>query len=166
MSPRSFSELSPEEVLMVAIDVETVNGDRLRNFAELFADYAPEASELFSGMATEEDQHRQQLEDIYKKRHGDLPKTVGQDDIPEVIEAHDLDDAEHTVFDSMTLKTALESVLHAEFQARDFYLQASKQADQVDEADLAAIYKELGEFEQNHVTWIETRLVEIEKATA
>jgi rubrerythrin len=163
MSPRSFSELSPEEILMVAIDIETVNGDRLRNFAEMFADYAPDASELFRGMATEEDQHRQQLEEVYKKRHGDLPKTVGQDDIVEVIEAHDLDDAEHMVFDSMTLKTALESVLQAEFQARDFYLQASREADQ---SDLAATYKELGEFEQNHVTWIETRLDELENATA
>ena len=61
-------------------------------------------------------------------------------------------------FDSLTLKEALETVLHAELQAQDFYDQAARHTDQ---PELASIYRELGGLEQNHVQWIETRLDEL-----
>ncbi len=69
----------------------------------------------------------------------------------------------HLVFDSMTLKEALETVLHAELQAQDFYRQAARNAEQPDLADL---YKELGGFEEHHVQWIETRFDELARTTA
>ncbi len=160
MPRRSFSDLKPEEVLMVAIDVEVANGDRLRNFAVLFVGRAPDAAKLFAGMAAEEDEHKALLEAIYDKRYPNLPKTVGQDDVLEVIEEHDLGDADHMVFDSMTLKQALECVLHSELQAQDFYRQAARKSDQ---PELAELFRDLGALEDNHVQWVETRLDELAK---
>ncbi len=89
---------------MLAIDVEQVNGTRLRNFADLFADLSPEAAWVFAEMAAEEDQHRSQLESLHVQRYGTIQRTLAQDEVPEVVEAHDLDDAEHQIFDSLSLR--------------------------------------------------------------
>ena len=59
---RSINELGPEEVLMVAIDVEVANGEKLDGFAEAFSDYAPQVSSLFAEMASFEDDHTRRLE--------------------------------------------------------------------------------------------------------
>ena len=87
--PSRLHELSPEEVLMVAIDVEEVNGARLRNFAGLFADDSSDSAKVFATMADEEDEHRIHLEAVYTRRYGKVRRTVGQEDVQEVIEAHE-----------------------------------------------------------------------------
>lgn len=140
---------------MLAIDVEQVNGKRLRNFADLFADFAPEAAGIFAEMAVEEDRHRSQLESLYMRRYGTIQRTLNQDEVAEVVEVHDLDDAEHHVFDSLSLGRALEIVLAGECQAQDFYRQAAEQAD---EPHLQALFRELLGFESDHVQRIEERL--------
>ena len=150
----SLNKLSPDEVLMVAIDVEVVNGNRLRDFAARFADTSADTATLFSGMASEEDQHRDQLREIYKQRYGDMPQTVGEDDVHEVIEEPELPE-DVGVFDSLTLRQALEIVLEAEIKAQGFYREAAKKAE---DAGLRALFQELEDFEGNHVHWIEARL--------
>lgn len=140
---------------MLAIDVEEVNGNRLRNFAGLFADFAPEAAGIFAEMAAEEDRHRSQLESLYIQRYGTIQRTISQDDVPEVVEAHDLDDAEHQVFDSLSLGRALEIVHAAECHAKDFYRRAAEQAG---EPHLQALFRELRGFESDHIERIEERL--------
>lgn len=147
---------------MLAIDVEQVNGKRLRNFAGLFADFAPEAAGIFAEMAAEEDQHRNQLESLYMQRYGTIQRTLTQDEVPEVVEAHDLDDAEHLVFDSLSLSRALVIVLAAERQAQDFYRQAAEQAA---EPNLQALFRELSGLESNHVQWVEERLRAVRGST-
>lgn len=158
MSRRKFATLKRDEVLILAIAVEEANEERLRIFADLFADYAPEVADLFTEMALEEEKHRQWLEDMCQKRHVALQRTVSPEEVQEVIEAHDLDDAEHMVFDSLTLSRALEGVLAAERQAQAFYQQA---AQSTAEPDLRALYQELAGFENHHVQMIEKRLEEI-----
>ena len=159
MSPMSFRELTPEQVVMLAIDVEEANGNRLRIFSDLFADYAPEAAEIFSEMAAEEDLHRGRLEAVYERRHGELQRTVGEADVRDVIEPHDLDDAEHVVFDSLSVRRALEVVLAAEHQALAFYRQAQENTD---ERDLRELYRELADFEAVHVRRIQAKLDALE----
>ena len=140
---------------MLAIDVEQVNGTRLRNFADLFADHSPEAAGVFAEMAAEEDLHRSQLESLHVQQYGTIQRTLAQDEVPEVVEAHDLDDAEHQVFDSLSLRQALETVLAAEHQAQNFYRQA---LEQTAEPHLQALFRELSSFEGDHAQRIEERL--------
>ena len=52
---------------MVATDVEATKPDRLRNFAALFADYAPDVAKFFAGMAAEEDPHKSQFEGLVRE---------------------------------------------------------------------------------------------------
>ncbi|MCH8043525.1 MAG: ferritin family protein [Planctomycetes bacterium] len=155
MPQQSFSELTAEEVLLLAIDVERSNGIRLRTFSELFVDYAPDAAKLFAEMADEEDEHGRLLEATYKRRFGEAQRTVTEDDVQEVIEAHDLDDGEHLVFDDMNLRRALQIILKAEHQAEAFYRQATRAAS---DPELEELFRQLAEFEDGHVQWIETRL--------
>jgi rubrerythrin len=160
MSHRSFHELSSEEVMMVAIDIEEVNGARLRNFAELFADNSPDAAKVFATMAVEEDDHRTELEELYKQRYGEIRRTVGQDDVREVIEAHELAHGELQVFEGLSLRQALETVLAAELEAQAFYKRALTHTD---DPDLQALFHKLGDFETEHVQSMETRLGALEK---
>ena len=155
MPLKSFRELSPQDVLALAINIEEANGTRLRLFAELFADYAPEVAALFAEMAAEEDEHRLQLETQYKQRYGELRQTVAEEDVQEIIEAHDLDDAEHMVFDDLSLRRVLETVLAAEHQAVAFYRQALEGSD---DEELGEVYRQLAEFEDEHVQLLEARL--------
>lgn len=160
MPRRRLHELSPEEVLMVAIDVEEVNGTRLRNFAELFADNSSDAAQVFAWMALEEDEHRTELEEVYKQRYGEIRRTLGQDDVRDVIEAHDLPEGELQVFGGLSLRQALEAVLAAELAAQNFYRQALKRTD---DPDLQALFRKLGDFEADHVQRMKTRLGALEK---
>jgi rubrerythrin len=162
MPRKSFSELTPEEVLMLAIDVEGANGTRLRMFADLFSDYAPDAALIFSEIADDEDLHKSQLEMAYEKRFGELSCTVTEEDVLDPIETFDIDDAEHTVFDNLTMRRALETVLASEQQAEDFYRKAMGRA--VD-SDLGELYRQLAEFEDGHVQWIESRLDALGEST-
>ena len=145
---------------MVAIDIEEVNGIRLRNFADLFADNSPDAAQGFAMMALEEEEHRAQLEEGYKQRYGDVRRTVGQDDVREVIEAHELPDGELQVFEGLSLRQALKAVIAAELEAQDFYKRALTRTD---DPDLQALFHKLGEFEAGHVQLMETRIGRLEK---
>jgi len=155
MPPRDFRTLTPQEVLLLGIAVEEANGERLRTFATLFADYAPAAAGVLSQMASEEDQHRCQLEAMYQQRYGMLQQRLGEEEIREVIEAYDLDEAENLVFDSFSPRGALETILAAERQAQAFYRRAVESAV---EPELRALYQELAGFEDLHLKWAEERL--------
>jgi rubrerythrin len=158
MSAKNYNELTPQEILMLAIDVEESNGTRLRTFAELFADYAPDSAALFAEIADEEDQHARQLETAFERRFGELQRTVTEQDVQEVVEAYDLDDGEHLVFDDLNLRRALKIVLAAERRAEDFYRRAVEGAT---DPELRELYRQLAEFEDGHVQWIEARLASL-----
>lgn len=69
---RRFRDLSEQEVLALAISSEEDDGRIYRSYAELLrADY-PDTAAVFDGMATEEDQHRQRLIDLHRKRFGEV----------------------------------------------------------------------------------------------
>ncbi|MAG94469.1 MAG: hypothetical protein CMJ48_12065 [Planctomycetaceae bacterium] len=155
MSLKNFGELTPEEVMTLAINVEESNGTRLRTFADLFSDYAPDVAGLFAEMADEEDQHRDQLKVASDRRFGEYDCVVTEEDVWEVVEPFDLEAGEHFVFDDMTLRRALESVLAAEIRAEAFYRQACEGAK---DPDLQELFRQLAEFEDGHVQWIEKRL--------
>jgi erythrin-vacuolar iron transport family protein len=69
---RRFSDLSEQEVLALAISSEEDDASIYRTFAErLRKDYAATAA-VFTGMAVEEDGHRQRLIELHRKRFGEV----------------------------------------------------------------------------------------------
>ena len=68
---RRFSSLSEQEILALAISSEEEDANIYRSFAaHLRAEY-PASAAIFDGMAVEENNHRQQLTDLYVQRFGD-----------------------------------------------------------------------------------------------
>lgn len=68
---RRFSSLSEQEILALAISSEEEDASIYRSFAaHLRAEY-PASAAIFDGMAVEENNHRQQLTDLYVQRFGD-----------------------------------------------------------------------------------------------
>lgn len=152
---RSIRELKPQEVLALAVAVETRNAQRYDSLAHLFDDYHDEASTLLTEMRDEELEHRSVLQAMYKSRYGDQPCSLDEADVDEVVEAVDLADAEHMIFDSMTRREAFESALRAEQGARQFY---SALSDIVEDEELLTLYKRLAAFEEEHVAAIQKRI--------
>lgn len=155
--PRSFETLTPREVLALAIGVEQANARRFRSFAEVFSGYEPELAERFEELAVEEDGHEASLVKEFEKRFGTPIPVIEEVEVEGVIESVDMDDGEHLIFDSLKPKRVYELALRAERGAQEYYRRAlSKAAD----PEVAALYNELAQMEDEHAGWLEGKLAE------
>jgi len=152
---RAFQSLQPDEVLSLAINVEIRNAQRYSAFSTLFAGYDDAVSALFAEMEREEIDHKEILEKLYSDRFGGPVRSVSESDVDEVVEAVDVDDAEHFIFDDMTRRAVLEAALRAENGAQKFY--QSLLPDTRD-AVMRQLYSQLAGFEEDHVAAIHRAL--------
>jgi rubrerythrin len=152
---RTFESLSPMEVLALAIHLEQSNSRRFRTFAEVFQGYDPEVAKRFEELAAEEDLHEQLLDAQFRKSFGGALPPLDQVDIADVVEAVDLDDGEHLIFDTLKPRRVYELALKAELGAQDFYRRAIEKAG---DATLAALYRQLAEMETGHASFLEEKL--------
>ncbi len=68
---RSFPDLSEREILALAISNEEEDGRIYADYAAWLREHFPHSARLFDDMATEEDEHRRALIDLYVARFGD-----------------------------------------------------------------------------------------------
>ncbi|MBX3569396.1 MAG: rubrerythrin family protein [Rhizobiaceae bacterium] len=68
---RSFSSLSEQEVLALAISSEEDDGRIYRAYADGLADRYPDSAKVFEEMAAEEDRHRAALIELHRRRFGE-----------------------------------------------------------------------------------------------
>jgi rubrerythrin len=145
--------------LFRAIQIERRNGAIYDSLANVFQGYDASVESIFQEMAAEERQHGALLEGSYRERFGLVP--TSNKEPKEVIEGPDLEDSEALIFDSMTVEQALEMGLRAEEGAREFYrLEALRTSD----LQLQQIYRELAEFEEDHVRLLQEKLEERRRA--
>jgi rubrerythrin len=147
--------------LLRAIQIERRNSELYETLAQVFEGYEDSVSQMFREMAEEERRHGADLKQRYRARFGPVPLLT--EDPKEVIEAPDLEDAEALVFDSMNRERALEAGLHAEEAARDFYL---REVFRTPDPELRELYRELGEFEQDHVRLLQEKLAETKRTAS
>ncbi|HZT44376.1 MAG TPA: ferritin family protein [Chthonomonadaceae bacterium] len=152
---RSIRDLQPQAVLALAVAVESRNAERYATFAHLFSTYNDEASRLFDEMREEELAHRAVLLRLYRDRYGDQEYPIDEADVDEVVEAVDLDEAEHMVFNDITRRHVFEAALRAEQGARGFYASLTGT---VQDPALLALYRQLAEYEEDHVAALEARM--------
>ena len=67
---RAFDDLSEREVLALAIANEEEDGRIYADFAEHLREHYPDSARVFEDMASEEDEHRRALLDLYADRFG------------------------------------------------------------------------------------------------
>lgn len=144
-----------QTTLLRAIQIEARNAGVYDSLSQLFQGYDDSVTAIFREMADEERQHGAELERRYRERFGPLPPLTKEP--KEVIEAPDLNDPEALVFDSMTVEQALAAGLRAEEDARDFY---RREVARTADLELQKVYRELGEFEEDHVRLLNEKLAE------
>ena len=152
---RPFEELSPPQVMALAIDIERSNARRFRAFAEAFGGYDEQVTKRLIELAEEEDAHELTLVQLFQQQFGDSIPSIEEDDVDVVIEAFDLVDSEQQIFDSMKLSLVYELALRAENLARNFYLRAAAACE---ESKLVEVYKQLAAMEDEHVGWFEEKI--------
>lgn len=152
---RAFRDLSPREVLSLAVEVERANARRFRAFADLFRGYDDEAGRKFEELEREEKDHERMLAEEFRQEFGRAPDAIEECDVQEVVEAVDLDDAEDMIFDAMNPRKVFDLTLRAEEGARAFYRRAAAEA--ADEK-LRRLYERLADMENEHVAWAKQKL--------
>jgi rubrerythrin len=69
---RRFSELSEREIIALAISSEEDDARIYRGYAETLRSEFPASAAVFEGMATEEDDHRRRLIELFQTRFGNV----------------------------------------------------------------------------------------------
>lgn len=83
---RRFEELSEQEILALAISSEEDDARIYLAYAEGLREEFPDSAQVFIEMAEEENQHRNWLIDLHKKRFGDTIPLIRRDHIQGYIE--------------------------------------------------------------------------------
>src|SRR5690606_15979766 len=68
---RDFGSLSGREILSLAIAAEEEDAQIYGEFAARLEPHYPGSAALFAGMAAEEDGHRRQLLELYRRKYGE-----------------------------------------------------------------------------------------------
>ena len=160
---RSFTSLSPQEALHVAIFIEERNAELYQQFADMFVEFhdseSLEIASVFREMAAEEKEHSSQLQGRYMERFGTSSCALTEEDLVELIEVPRLEQVD---FFSAPEKNkvsardrALQVALNAERGAQTYY---ASLVEKTERGPLRQLYRELAEMEDGHVASIEKKL--------
>ena len=78
---KSFSDLTEQELLALAISSEDDDARAYAGFANSLMDTYPASAKVFMEMAEEEHEHRRWLTDLYRKKFGDFIPLIRRSDI-------------------------------------------------------------------------------------
>jgi rubrerythrin len=78
---KSFSDLTEQEVLALAITNEEEDSRIYRGFADGLREQAPASAKMFELMAEEEVRHRTRLNDLYKQKFGEYLPLIRRQDV-------------------------------------------------------------------------------------
>ncbi len=136
-SKRSFSDLSEQEVLALAISSEEEDGRIYASYAAGLREDYPESATMFDEMAQEENTHRQRLIDMHKKRFGDAIPLIRREHIRGFYNRKP-----DWLVRPLNLEKTRKMAAQMEAQAHRFYLEAAKRTTDADTrkllGDLAA----------------------------
>jgi rubrerythrin len=161
---QTFSSLSPQEALHVAIFIEERNAEVYQRFAEMFTEFRDpdslEIANVFWDMSIEEKRHSLLLQGTYHERYGETRCSTTEEDLADMIEVPRLESSD--IFDAVESvmagprQRALRVAIDAEKSAQDFYLQLVQSTT---DSALRSLYSELATMEDGHVTQLRSMLV-------
>jgi rubrerythrin len=139
---KSFSELSEQEILALAITSEDEDSRIYRGFAMGLRDHYPASAKVFDEMAEEEVRHRTMLIDAYQKKFGDYLPLIRRHDVKGFIKLKPLWLARH-----LGIEETRRYAEHMEFEAQRFYRKAAATAH---DESVRKLLTELAEIEAQH----------------
>ena len=154
---RNLQDLTPQEVLSLAIGIERSNYHSLKAFSQFFEgrdDY--DIAFRFRELANEELDHEAALKRRYHEMFGEeAPETVDFDfeDGEKTALLNPFAGQDRSYFDKA--RKIYELALIGENRAREFY---QKAAETVAQPELSLLFKQLAIMEDNHGGWLEEKL--------
>ena len=103
---------------------------------------------------SEELSHEKILLQLFQDRFKEPVPVLDRFDVEDVVEAYDLDDSEHLIFDSLKAKQVYQLAYEAENRAKTFYQRAMLS---VQDKDLAETFRKLASLETEHAAWLEEK---------
>jgi rubrerythrin len=141
---KNFKDLSEQEILALAISSEETDARVYADFAEgLQADY-PATAQIFKEMEAEEDGHRRQLIEDYRRRFGEHILLVRREDVKGFVYRKPV-----WMIRPLGIKTVRRQAEVMETETRRFYESA---AGKVSDASTRKLLGDLAEAERKHVT--------------
>ena len=140
---RNFKDLSEPEILALAISSEETDGRIYADFAaRLKADY-PATAQVFKEMEAEEETHRRQLIDEYRRRFGEHIPLIRREEVKGFITRKPV-----WMIQTLGIETVRRYAETMESETQHFYERA---ATKVSDASTRKLLGDLAEAERNHV---------------
>ena len=139
---RSFKDLSPAEVLALAISLEEEDSRILQEFARLLRPNYPKAAAELDAMRGEEDGHRHRLVNVFRRRHGEEIPLLHREDIKGFVRRDPISSIQPWDIARIRSYVAL-----MELETGRFY---SKAAATTTDAELRQLLGDLAEEERHH----------------
>ena len=141
---KNFADLSPREILAVAIASEEEDARIYMAFAEDLRERYPASSKVFEEMAEEETSHRHMLLEIFEKRFGKNLPPIRREDVKGFLKRRPI-----WLTTNLPLETVRKEAENMEFQAARFYQRA---AEQTTDIEVRKLLGDLAEVEKGHET--------------
>ena len=139
---KSFSELTEQEILALAITSEDEDSRIYRGFAIGLRDHYPVSAKVFDEMAEEEVRHRTMLIELYQKKFGEYLPLIRRQDVKGFMKRKPL-----WLAPRPSLEETRKHAEQMEFEAERFYRKA---ADAARDASVRKLLLELAEIEAQH----------------
>jgi len=123
---KKFTDLTEREILAIAIASEEEDSRIYISFSEELAERYPATSKVFAEMADEEDGHRRQLLEIYRRRFGENLPAIRREDVAGYYSRRPT-----WLMTNLPLETIRAQAEAMEKDAQRFYVQAAAAAQDV-----------------------------------
>jgi rubrerythrin len=139
---KSFADLTPREILAVAIASEEEDSRIYMAFAEDLRERYPASAKVFEEMAAEETNHRHMLLELYEKHFGMTLPPIRREDVKGFLKRRPI-----WLSSNLSLETIRKESETMEFQAARFYQRA---AEQTTDVEVRKLLGDLAEIERAH----------------
>ena len=139
---RSFKDLTPPEIIALAISLEEEDSRILQEFARILRPNYPKAAVELDEMRREEDGHRHQLVDLFRKKYGEEIPLVNRQDVKGFVHRDTIFSMQPWDIERIRRYVAL-----MELETERFY---TRSAAKTSDAEVRQILGDLAEAERHH----------------
>ena len=139
---RRFKDLSPAEVLALAISLEEEDARILQEFARLLRPNYPKAAADLDAMRIDEDGHRHRLVELFRRRHGNEIPLMSRQDVKGFVRRDPI-----TSLQPWDVQRIRQYVALMELETQRFYTRA---AASVTDGEMRQLLGDLAEAERRH----------------
>jgi len=141
---RTFSELTQQEVLALAIALEEEHGRIYADYADGLKETFPASSKVFTEMAEEENEHRRWLIDLYRQKFGEHIPLIRRQDVKGFIRHEPI-----WMIRPLGLDRVRKQAEAIEYETRQFYERAAARST---DAGIRKLLGDLAAAERAHVS--------------